>query len=110
VAYHGEAELLAYAFSDPVEETDLYYAPITGLVRIRSAYDRIFMLRDGVEPAFENLQVLVASSKIDRRVRSQWCAFALEVMIGLMMPLLMVICLRLETARMQHVRLFRVVG
>ena len=56
----GEAELLVYAFTDPVEEVDLYYPPITDLAGIRSANDRIFMLREGFETAFENLQMLGA--------------------------------------------------
>jgi hypothetical protein len=60
VEYRGEAELLIYAFTDPVEETDLYYPPITGLEGIRRANDRIFMLRQGFGTAYEDLQVLAA--------------------------------------------------
>ena len=60
VEYRGEAELLAYAFTDPVEETDLYYPPITDLEGIRRANDRIFTLREGFETAYEDLQVLAA--------------------------------------------------
>lgn len=60
VEYRGEAELLVYAFTDPVEETDLYYPPITDLEGIRRANDRIFMLRQGFETAYEDLQVLAA--------------------------------------------------
>lgn len=60
VEFRGEAELLAYAFTDPVEETDLYYPPITDLAGIRRANDRIFMLRQGFETAYEDLQVLAA--------------------------------------------------
>lgn len=58
--YRGEAELLVHAFIDPVEEKSLYYPPITDLAGIRSANDRIFMLRQGFEAAFENMQVLGA--------------------------------------------------
>ena len=59
-AYRGEAELLIYAFTDPVEETDLYHPPITDLAGIRRANDQIFMLRQEFETAFEDLQVLEA--------------------------------------------------
>lgn len=58
--YRGEAELLTYAFTDPVAEADLYYPPITHLAGIRRANDQIFMLRQGFETAFEDLQVLKA--------------------------------------------------
>jgi len=60
VEYRGEAELLVYAFTDPAEETDLYYPPITDLAGIRRANDRIFMLRQGFETAYEDLRVLEA--------------------------------------------------
>jgi len=60
VEYRGEAELLAYAFTDPVKESDLYYPPITHLAGIRRENDRIFMLRQGFEGAYEDLQVLAA--------------------------------------------------
>jgi hypothetical protein len=60
VEYRGEAELLVYAFTDPVAEADLYYPPITDLAGIRRANDRIFMLSQGFETAFEDLQVLEA--------------------------------------------------
>ena len=55
VEYRGEAELLVYAFTDPVKETDLYYPPITDLAGIRRANDRIYMLRQGFETAYEDL-------------------------------------------------------
>lgn len=58
--YRGEAELLVYAFTDPVNKADLYYPPITDLAGIRSANDRIFMLRKGFETAYEDLRVLEA--------------------------------------------------
>lgn len=60
VEYRGEAELLAYAFTDPVAEADLYYPPITDLAGIHRANDQIFMLRQGFATAFEDLQVLKA--------------------------------------------------
>jgi len=58
--YGGEAELLVYAFTDPIDEEDLYYPPITDLVGIREANERIFMRRKGFETAFEDLLVLGA--------------------------------------------------
>lgn len=58
VEYRGEAELLVYAFTDPVAETDLYYPAITDLAGIRRANNRIFMLHQGFETAYENIIVL----------------------------------------------------
>ena len=55
--YQGELELLQYAFTDPVNESDLYYAAITNLAGIREANERIFMLREGFETAYEELSV-----------------------------------------------------
>jgi len=60
VEYRGEAELLVYAFTDPAAESELYYPPITDLAGIRRANDRIFMLRQGFETAYEDLRVLEA--------------------------------------------------
>ena len=60
VEYRGEAELLVYAFTDPVEEADLYYPSITELAGIRRANDRIFTLRQGFETAYQVLHVLAA--------------------------------------------------
>lgn len=56
----GEAELLIFAFTDPVKETGLYYPPIADFAEVRKANDRIFMLREGFETAFTDLQVLGA--------------------------------------------------
>jgi hypothetical protein len=55
--YQGELELLQYAFTDPVNDSDLYYTAITNLAGIREANERIFMLREGFETAYEELRV-----------------------------------------------------
>lgn len=62
--YLGEQELLQYAFTDPLSETDLYYPPITSLEGIRDANQRIFMLRNDFETAYRDLVVLGAQQVV----------------------------------------------
>ena len=65
--YHGERELLQYAFTDPVNEHDLYYAPIKNLAGIREANERVFISGEGYDTAYENLKVVF----VDQLIRSQ---------------------------------------
>jgi len=58
--HRGEQELLQFAFTDPVAETNLYYPPITSLKGIREANQRIFIRREGFDTAYQNLEVLDA--------------------------------------------------
>lgn len=57
IQYRGEADLLVYAFTDPVEEKDLYYPPISDLAGIHRANDGILIFRQGFATAYEHLQV-----------------------------------------------------
>jgi hypothetical protein len=62
--YRGEQELLQYAFTDPVTETDLYHPPITSLEGIRQANERIFMRREGFETAYRDLELIDAQQMV----------------------------------------------
>lgn len=62
--YQGEWELLQHAFPDTVNETSLYYPPITSLAEIREANERIFIPREGFENAYQLLEVLDATQLI----------------------------------------------
>ena len=63
--YQGEQELLQYAFTDPVSESSLYYSPITNLVGVREANERVFVSREGFEKAYQEIGILTAE-QLDR--------------------------------------------
>jgi hypothetical protein len=58
--FRGDREI-EIAFTDPVSETSLYHPPITSLTGVRATNDRIRMLRDGFETAYEDLKLLDAT-------------------------------------------------
>lgn len=68
--YKGEQELLQYAFTDPVNEDDLYYSPITTLAGILEANQRIFMHLEGFETSYDDLE-LVGAGQVSRPAGAQ---------------------------------------
>jgi len=56
----GRSQLLQLAFTDPVNEQDLYYPAITSLEGILEANDRIFMRTNDFEGAYEHIHLLGA--------------------------------------------------
>ena len=56
--YQGEREILQYAFTNPVNEENLYYPPINSLRDIHDANNRIFMQQNNFENAYQNLKVI----------------------------------------------------